>query len=267
MSGGYQQFFRDAKKNKSSEAPEKKNKSAKMDLEDQLRLALKLNRKKQARAKKSNSVPYLSVTAAILLLVVSLTGYMHPEALVKLWNSVEIKAVSLAGAQSGPAQENMTATNEENPANMSSPDLLGEPVAEAESTRWTEEDISHFSKLNERRRELDQRERELNRLEAELHKQKVELEERLKKLEQVRVEISRTLQDRVKMDQERINTLVEVYSNMKPAQAAGVFEELNEDLAIEILGKMRRKNAADILNLMDPSKARTLSEKFTGYKR
>ncbi len=60
---------------------------------------------------------------------------------------------------------------------------------------------------------------------------------------------------------------MELYSNMKPKQAADVIGSINEDLAVEVLAKMKKKNAAEIMNLLTPEKARILSEKYTGYRR
>ncbi|WP_221932208.1 MotE family protein [Ectopseudomonas mendocina] len=95
----------------------------------------------------------------------------------------------------------------------------------------------------------------------------MELEKRLKELEEMRSKISGILEDRVKADDEKVDTLVQMYTNMKPPQAAKVFETMDEDLAIEILGRMKKKNAADIMNLLKPEKAQILSEMFAGYKR
>lgn len=60
---------------------------------------------------------------------------------------------------------------------------------------------------------------------------------------------------------------MQLYSSMKPQQAAQVFETIDEDLAIEIISKMKKKNAAEILNLVKPEKAKLFSEKYAGYKR
>jgi flagellar motility protein MotE (MotC chaperone) len=54
---------------------------------------------------------------------------------------------------------------------------------------------------------------------------------------------------------------------MKPQQAAKVFETIDEDLAVEVLTKMKKKSAADILNLLKADRAQSLSEKYAGYKR
>jgi flagellar motility protein MotE (MotC chaperone) len=53
---------------------------------------------------------------------------------------------------------------------------------------------------------------------------------------------------------------------MKPQQAAKAFEEMDEDLAIEILGRMKKKNAAEVMNLVKPEKVKIFSEKYAGYK-
>ena len=124
----------------------------------------------------------------------------------------------------------------------------------------------YLFQLNERKKSLDVREEELNKKSAEIDKQKVELEQKLKDLEDSRQKISALLQDRIKADSAKVDTLVQVYSNMKPQQAAKIFETMDEDLVIEILSRMKKKNAADILNLVKTDKAQVLAEKYTGYR-
>ncbi len=127
--------------------------------------------------------------------------------------------------------------------------------------------VVHLMRLEERARELDAREKELDKAEAELQKEKVLISEKLKELEQQRQNISKLLSDKVQIDEQKIESLVQVYTSMKPITAAKVFDNMDEDLAIEIITRMKKKNAADILNLVKPEKAQILSEKFAGYKR
>ena len=132
---------------------------------------------------------------------------------------------------------------------------------------WTDKDLSFLNKLSERKAELDLREKELEDVEKELQKQKKALDKKISELKKIRSEISRILKDRIEIDDEKISKLVEFYSNMKPQQAAQVFAEINEDLAVEVLGRMKKKNAAAIMNLLKADKAQVLSEKFAGYRR
>jgi len=127
--------------------------------------------------------------------------------------------------------------------------------------------LSYYKKLNEKRKELDLREKELSELEGELHKQKTEIEVRIQYLEKLRGQIAGVLKEKVEVDQEKVKKLVDFYSNMKPQQAAKIIGTINEDLAIEVLSQMKKKDAAAIMNLLDAEKAQILSEKFAGYKR
>tara|TARA_B100001248_G_scaffold262689_1_gene260940 strand:+ start:3719 stop:4468 length:750 start_codon:yes stop_codon:yes gene_type:complete len=130
---------------------------------------------------------------------------------------------------------------------------------------WTDEEIRIFQGLEERRKELDQREKNLNALADEIQSQRQDLDKKLAEIKKIREDISSALSTEVNKDEKRVQKLVEVYSNMKPALAAKLFEELDEKLAIEILGKMKKANAANILNYIEPAKARRLSEKYAGY--
>jgi flagellar motility protein MotE (MotC chaperone) len=160
-------------------------------------------------------------------------------------------------AESGPKTEE-----------KKSADSAPEPsVAKEPKRTWTDEEVSLFTKLEERKKDLDTREASLNKLEEELQKQKEDLEKRLASLEDVRGKIAAKLEDKVKSDGDKVTALVSVFSNMKPAQAAKIIEGLNEDLAVEVLTKMKNKSAAEILNTMDSEKAKHLSERFAGFKQ
>jgi flagellar motility protein MotE (MotC chaperone) len=129
-----------------------------------------------------------------------------------------------------------------------------------------DDSTDYLFKLAARKKELDQREAELVRREEQVTKLKEEVEGKLKEIQGYRNNIAVLLQDRVATDSAKVDTLVQVYSNMKPSQAAKVFETMDEDLVIEILSKMKKKNAADILNLVKADKAQVLAEKYAGYR-
>ena len=147
----------------------------------------------------------------------------------------------------------------------------GPEAAETKSKKgqpktWSDEEIALFTKLEDRKKQLDAREAQLAKLDEELQSQKLEIERRLASLEEVREKISSKLEDKVKVDQLKVESLVGMYAKMKPVQAAKVIEGINEDLAVEVLSKMKSTAAAEILNLMDPEKAKKLSERFAGFR-
>lgn len=165
-------------------------------------------------------------------------------------------------AKSGEVESDPKA-KEEKEANAD-PQTSGEQLGDIRN--WSAEEVQFFSRLGERKRELDLREAELKKMEVELEEQKGQMEKKFQQLEQMRREIASLLENRVTVDKEKIEKLVEFYSNMKPENAAKIFETLDIDLAVAILGKMKKKDAANILNLVQPAKGRLLSEKYTGYR-
>lgn len=267
MKSDYDKFFKAAKSSKKSSPPVNTKKAGKpISAEEYLRKALNV---KDSPTKKSRSnFPLFSIMTFVSICAFSLYAYLKPNTLKDLYERTEIALFSSSLAEEAPkTPEKNAEPKSEGAAENSADPKKAEAAACTEVKGFTEEELSHFNKLNERKKELDQREHELSVLEEELHKQKAEIEVRITKLEQIREEVATVLKDRVEVDQQRVNTLVDFYSNMKPKQAAEVFAKLNEDLAVEVLGKMKKKNAADILNLLEPVKARALSEKFTGYTR
>ena len=239
MKSGYDNFFKEVKKNAAKERPADPIISTKRPV---------IRRKQMVRAK--------FPTQLIITLTVGLTltglAWWKQEALLKTWDSFEVQLFGRAIAEEKPEAKPKT---EEKDAKKSE-------ERHPEST-----DPAYLKKMVERKKELDTREAELNKAEEELEQQKVALDERIKQLEKIREQIAETLKDKVVVDNERVDKLVEFYSNMKPQQAAKIIETLNEDLAVETLGRMKKKNAADIMNLLEAKKAQSISEKFAGYRR
>ncbi len=139
-------------------------------------------------------------------------------------------------------------------------------VQEVSVQAKSNDDTEYLLKLAERKKQLDSKEEELNKQATEIAKQKTEIEEKLNSLEKSREKIASLLKERIATDTRKVETLVQVYSNMKANQAAKIFETMDEDLVIDILSRMKKKNAADILNLVKSDKAQVLSEKYAGYR-
>lgn len=152
---------------------------------------------------------------------------------------------------------------------------LEKPVLPAGTISEPKTDVDHltmknanvYKALKDKRRELEKKERRLAQLEEELQKQKEEIERQLKEMQEMRQNISAKLDRKVAADQESVAKLVGVYANMKPKNAALILSQLDEELAVKVLGQMKKQSAAEILNFVEPKKAQYLSEKFSGLKK
>lgn len=210
----------------------------------------------------------------VLGFVVTLVGGLYTDEIITFLKSVDISLFSMAGAEENAAGS--AASKSEKAAKLSDNSAANEQttstgaatgVGKKTDSEGEDVELNHLARLRERKIELDKREEDLAKLEEELTKQRAELEQKLKELENVRRNISSTLEEKVQNDDQKIQDLVLFYSNMKPPQAAKVIETIDETLAVRIIEKMKKKNAADIMNLLKPEKAQALSEKYAGYRK
>lgn len=245
MKSGYDQFFKQAQKVSRSDAPIKKQKV-------QIKKSQLQPPQQRVPKRRTTKAPLGILIFSAIGLFSAVGGYLHIEEVDRFMSRLEIQFLGQAVAQTTPA-----------PA-------TGAPAAAPAKTESKAADVSgldHLLKIKEKTRELELKEEELARTEAELEAQKIALEKRIEELNNLRRDISSVLENKVKVDDAKVETLVQVYTNMKPVQAARVIETLDEDLAVEILNRMKKKSAADIMNMLKPEKAQIFSEKLAGFKR
>ncbi len=258
MKSGYDQFFTKARQNAAigakPRAPQAPPRAANHNLTAKEMDTHLKKRMGMPNKKKPKKISWKLAGLSFIGVIITAVGFVNHEKLENVLASIEINFLGSAQAQSATRA----------PAAVKPEVAKAAPV---EKVIEGQQELDHLSKLRDKKKELDAREDEINRLDVELQKQKFDLEARLKELRETREQISKMLEDRVKNDEAKVETLVQMYSNMRPPQAAKVFETLDEDLAIDILGRMKKKSAADIMNLLKPEKAQIFSEKFAGYKR
>lgn len=267
MKNGYEQFFSQARRASQGEGIHSKKNSAGVEpigkftmtekqIEERLKGRSGLSVKKKKRAK----TPWGLILFSAFGLILAGGGLLHSDKIENFLKRIEISFLGSASAAGEPVKEK----SEESAKATATVPLADSSVA---ARAPGSSDIDHLAKLSDREKELNARSEDLSRQEAEIAKMKEELDRRLRELESMRTQISDILAERVKIDAERVETLVQMYSNMKPPQAAKIFESLDEDLAVELLSRMKKKNAADIMNLLPPEKAQTFSERYAGYRR
>ena len=163
---------------------------------------------------------------------------------------------SLAGAESQPAKQLFHVMREAQAAG-----LIGNSDTPGNATSAEEKcpdavDPKLRETLERRQSELDNRQEELNAMEARVN-------DKLEEMQALEGRIKMMLKDAQTLQDEKLRHLVDVYTNMKPKQAAQVLETLNEQTAVRILAAMRGRQAGEILTNVTPEKAAKLSEMLT----
>lgn len=150
-------------------------------------------------------------------------------------------------------------------------EAAAEKPAAAEETgpEWrdaTESEYEHsevraelFRDLSKRRQQIVEQEKALAAREALLLAAERELDAKLRELTGLRTEIEGLLKQQSDEEKARIASLVQVYENMKAKDAARVFNTLDMDVLLEVMGAMSERKIAPIMAEMNPERARAVT--------
>jgi len=116
-----------------------------------------------------------------------------------------------------------------------------------------------FQDLNTRRKALEEKEKQLAAREALLKAGERELDQKVRELTVLKKEIEGLLQKQSDEEQSRIKSLVTIYENMKPKEAARVFDTLDMDVLVSIISRMAERKVSPILAEMNPERARAVT--------
>ncbi len=106
----------------------------------------------------------------------------------------------------------------------------------------------------------NQKEQELARREQEILLLQRQMEQRLQELQSAEKKVQDMLKEAKNTEAQKVNSLIAMYSNMKPRQAGAALESLDDNIAAKILISMKAKEAGEILSYMNPVKTAKLTE-------
>lgn len=138
-------------------------------------------------------------------------------------------------------------------------DLMAVPSGPTDPLAYTDEEIELLQSLAKRRDALEARERALGDREALIAATEKRIDDKLVELQHVQVTIE-GLVKRHDADQDaQLDSLVKIYENMKPKDAAQIFEDLEMDVLLDVVERMKERKVAPVLALMNPEKAREVT--------
>jgi len=149
------------------------------------------------------------------------------------------------------------------PSDGNQPDSKSLPLTpsppEGEPLRPSAGERAVLEALNQRRQELDTRTRELDIRESLLKGAEKRIETRLGELKAMEERINSATQKKDDVDAARFKGLVIMYENMKPKDAAKIFDRLDLKVLVEVAGQINPRRMADILAQMSPEVAERLT--------
>ncbi len=83
----------------------------------------------------------------------------------------------------------------------------------------------------------------------------------------MRTDLEKLLDLQKTKDAAQIASLVKIYENMKPADAAAIFNSLDLAVLVDVSSRMKEAKVSPVLAAMDPVRARLLTVKLAEHRK
>lgn len=127
---------------------------------------------------------------------------------------------------------------------------------------FSQTELEVLQKLQERRGTLDARERDIERREALQKAAENQIERKITEMKTLQSTIEGLLRQYNDQEDSKMRSLVKIYENMKPKDAAKIFEQLEMAIMLDVVERMKEQKVAPILAEMDPTKAKNLTSEL-----
>ena len=169
-----------------------------------------------------------------------------------------------------PASETPAKPTSETPAAKPATEAAATPAAGGEvlnpgvpkappAQTYTETEVKLLQDLAKRRAELDQRADELTQRETLLKAAEQRVDEKIDQLKQMQATVDASLGKVDAQEDQRLSSLVAIYTNMKPKEAAPILSQLDMPVLLQLLTRMKDRTTSAIMAAMDPKTAQTIT--------
>jgi flagellar motility protein MotE (MotC chaperone) len=131
---------------------------------------------------------------------------------------------------------------------------------EGEQPTFTQTEVDVLQKLAERREVLDARQQDLDLRENMVKAAESRIDKKIAEMKALQENIQAMLKQVDDQDDSKMGRLVKIYENMKPKDAAKIFEQLDLPVLLGVMARMKEQKVAPIMEAMDPMKAKTITD-------
>jgi flagellar motility protein MotE (MotC chaperone) len=165
-----------------------------------------------------------------------------------------------APAQPSPG-ESAEAAKPKTPAKKKKPSAAS--LATDDPTLLTQAEIDLLQQLAERRELLDDRERELEQRSGLLEAAESRIDKKVSELKSLQASIEQLIKTHEKVANAKVASMVKIYENMKPKDAARIFEELDMETLLLVAERMNERKLAPVMAQMNPELAKEMTIELT----
>lgn len=133
------------------------------------------------------------------------------------------------------------------------------PVANTPNNNFTQSEIAILQELAERREALDIRSQEIDKKAIQLKVAEDEIDKKLRQLQEYENRLQKLINQYNAKEKAQLDSLVKMYSTMKPKDAARIFNTFELDILVAILKEMKPSASSAILSQMNALKAKEVT--------
>jgi flagellar motility protein MotE (MotC chaperone) len=116
-----------------------------------------------------------------------------------------------------------------------------------------------LERLQDRRQEIEKRGRELDMRESLMKQAEKRMDAKLQEMKKIEAKLKENTEAGDKSDKKRFKSLVTMYENMKPKDAARIFDRLDIGILVEVTTQINPRKMSDILGQMSAQAAEKLT--------
>jgi flagellar motility protein MotE (MotC chaperone) len=165
-----------------------------------------------------------------------------------------------SGDEPQPSRDNAPKVTLPDP-NASLPEVWADPASQSMSD--SPEQMQLLADLAKRRQQLDAREKLLDTREALMKASEKQIDTKLAEMGQLKSQIEGLLGKQQAEQTSKITSLVKIYEQMKPKEAAAIFNQMDMNILLQVVSKMAERKSAPIMAAMETAKANELSVRLT----
>jgi len=167
-----------------------------------------------------------------------------------------------APSAAGASAEGAKAASEAGAAKAATDPVPLPPAPDGTEPTFSQTEVDVLQKLAERRTEIEGRGKEMDTREALLKAAESRIDKKIAEMKTLQGTIEGLLKQYNEQEDAKMRSLVKIYENMKPKEAAKIFEQLDMPVMLDVIERMKEAKVAPIMAEMDPSKAKSLTSEL-----
>jgi len=179
-----------------------------------------------------------------------------------VWTNIDALVVPSVAAQEQPAAAPAPATAPADPVQVAAaapPKAIKKTDFPDDPTLYSPADIDVLQQLADRRAELEAWASDLAMREQLLKVTESRIETQVGDLKNAQSALKGLLKQYDQEQENKLKSLVKVYEAMKPKDAARIFEQLEMDVLLDVVERMKEAKVAPVLAAMNPDKAKDVT--------